>query len=110
MPPESDLSNTWGAATASGPGGPCTALHSCPASPHECPRHHAFALAGHRDFAAVEIDPAQRYISSLLRILDIQADAMRVLGQVLTWAAVALTVVSLCDYLYKNKAVLKEQK
>lgn len=32
------------------------------------------------------------------------------LGVILTWVALALTVISLIDYIVKNKDVLKEQK
>lgn len=43
-----------------------------------------------------------------LLIADIQAIAM--LTMAVTWIAVILTVVSLADYLLKNKQVMKEQK
>jgi CDP-diacylglycerol--glycerol-3-phosphate 3-phosphatidyltransferase len=33
-----------------------------------------------------------------------------ILEQVLIWASVALTVISLADYIYKNREVLKEEK
>ena len=32
------------------------------------------------------------------------------LGQILMWIALALTIISLIDYIAKNKDVLKEQK
>lgn len=38
-----------------------------------------------------------------------QLDILYLLGVVLSYAAVVLTVVSLIDYLYKNRGVLKEQ-
>ena len=42
--------------------------------------------------------------------LQLPGKVFEVLGLVLTWIALILTIVSLCDYLMKNKAVLKEQK
>ena len=36
--------------------------------------------------------------------------ALQLLTTIITWIAVILTVVSLIDYLIKNKDVLKEQK
>ena len=41
-------------------------------------------------------------------IANIQA--LQLLTTIITWIAVILTVVSLIDYLIKNKDVLKEQK
>ncbi len=41
-------------------------------------------------------------------LLDIPFVAFEILGQVLIWASLVLTVVSLVDYLVKNKEVLKE--
>ncbi len=38
---------------------------------------------------------------------DIQLPFFRVVTVILTWAALALTIVSLIDYVYKNRAVLK---
>ncbi len=35
---------------------------------------------------------------------------MRILTEVIMWIALALTVISLIDYLVKNKEVMKEQK
>ena len=46
----------------------------------------------------------------IVLILDVQNQFFVVLGDVLTGVALILTIVSLCDYLIKNKAVLKEQK
>lgn len=46
----------------------------------------------------------------IVLMLDIQLLAFQVLGIALTYIALILTVVSLIDYLIKNKAVLKEQK
>ena len=43
-------------------------------------------------------------------ILNVNHPAFQVLGTVLIYAALALTVISLCDYILKNKEVLKEQK
>ncbi len=49
-------------------------------------------------------------LMTVVLILNFQQRYMRLLGTVLTWAALALTVISLCDYLYRNRDVLKEQK
>lgn len=46
----------------------------------------------------------------IVLILDIPNPFFAVLGTVLTYIALALTVVSLIDYIAKNKNVLKEQK
>lgn len=46
----------------------------------------------------------------IVLILDIQTPFFTVLGIVLTYVALALTIVSLIDYIVKNKDVLKEQK
>ena len=43
-------------------------------------------------------------------ILDIQMPFLQILGTVLTYVALILTVVSLIDYIVKNKDVLKDQK
>lgn len=45
----------------------------------------------------------------IVLVLDIPNQAFQILGIVLTYIALILTVVSLVDYLYKNKGVLKEQ-
>ena len=42
--------------------------------------------------------------------LDIQMPFFQILGTVLTYVALILTVVSLIDYIVKNKDVLKDQK
>lgn len=42
-------------------------------------------------------------------ILDIPLKGFEIAEQVLIWAALILTVISLVDYLIKNKAVLKEE-
>lgn len=42
-------------------------------------------------------------------ILDIPLKGFEIAEQVLIWASLILTVVSLVDYLIKNKAVLKEE-
>lgn len=47
-------------------------------------------------------------VAVCLMIADIAA--IRLLTDVVTWIAVILTVVSLIDYLIKNKAVMKETK
>lgn len=46
----------------------------------------------------------------IVLILNIDHIAFQVLGTVLMWIAVVLTVVSLVDYVVKNKDVLKDQK
>ncbi len=44
----------------------------------------------------------------ILMIADI--NVLRILTQIVMWIAVLLTVVSLVDYIYKNREVLKDQK
>lgn len=46
----------------------------------------------------------------IVLILDIQTPFFQILGVILTYAALILTVISLIDYIVKNKGVLKEQK
>ena len=46
----------------------------------------------------------------IVLILDIQMPFFQILGTVLTYVALILTVVSLIDYIVKNKYVLKDQK
>lgn len=46
----------------------------------------------------------------IVLILDIQMLFFQILGTVLTYVALILTVVSLIDYIAKNKDVLKDQK
>lgn len=46
----------------------------------------------------------------IVLILDIPHGAFQILGTVLTYIALILTIVSLIDYVAKNKDVLKEQK
>ena len=46
----------------------------------------------------------------IVLILDIQNAGFQVLGVILTYVALILTVVSFIDYIVKNKQVLKEQK
>lgn len=45
----------------------------------------------------------------IVLILNIQMSFFQILGKILTYAALILTVVSLIDYIVKNKDVLKEQ-
>ena len=45
----------------------------------------------------------------LVLILNVQMPFFQILGKILTYAALILTVVSLIDYIVKNKDVLKEQ-
>ena len=46
----------------------------------------------------------------IVLILDIQMPFFQILGTVLTYVALILSVVSLIDYIVKNKDVLKDQK
>ena len=46
----------------------------------------------------------------IVLLLDIPNTFFEILGLALTYIALILTVISLIDYLVKNKAVLKEQK
>ena len=46
----------------------------------------------------------------IVLILDIQMPFFQILGTVLTYVVLILTVVSLIDYIVKNKYVLKDQK
>ena len=45
----------------------------------------------------------------IVLILNVQMPFFQILGKILTYAALILTVVSLIDYIVKNKEVLKEQ-
>ena len=45
----------------------------------------------------------------IVLILNFPGRFFEILGVILIWVALILTVVSLCDYLIKNKDVLKEQ-
>ena len=45
----------------------------------------------------------------IVLLLELPQPAFQILGIVLTYAALILTVVSLVDYVWKNKDVLKEQ-
>lgn len=49
-------------------------------------------------------------IMVVVLILNIDHIAFYVLGQVLIWVSLALTIISLIDYIVKNKDVLKDQK
>lgn len=46
----------------------------------------------------------------IVLILNIQNSVFQMLGTILIWVATILTVVSLIDYIVKNKDVLKDQK
>lgn len=46
----------------------------------------------------------------IVLVLNFPGEAFHVLAVILTWVALALTIISLCDYVIKNKDVLKEQK
>ena len=45
----------------------------------------------------------------IVLILNVQMPFFQILGKILTYAALILTVVSLIDYIVKNKDVLREQ-
>ena len=49
-------------------------------------------------------------IMIVMLILDFNNDIYRICTTVVTYIALILTIISLIDYLAKNKAVLKEQK
>lgn len=53
---------------------------------------------------------AFQMITVIVLILNIPGKAFAVIGTVLIYISLALTVISLIDYLVKNKDVLKEQK
>ena len=44
----------------------------------------------------------------IVLILNLPGTFFEILGILLTWVALILTIISLCDYLIKNKDVLKE--
>jgi CDP-diacylglycerol--glycerol-3-phosphate 3-phosphatidyltransferase len=46
----------------------------------------------------------------IVLILNFENPIFKILSVALTYIALALTVVSLIDYIYKNRAILKEQK
>ena len=46
----------------------------------------------------------------IVLLLNFDISAFKILGTVLVWIATILTVVSLIDYIMKNKDVLKDQK
>jgi CDP-diacylglycerol--glycerol-3-phosphate 3-phosphatidyltransferase len=46
----------------------------------------------------------------IVLILNIPGTVFAVIGNVLMWVAVILTIVSLVDYVVKNKDVLKDTK
>jgi len=45
----------------------------------------------------------------IVLILDLDSPFFQTLGMVLTYIALALTIISLVDYIYQNKGILKEQ-
>ena len=49
-------------------------------------------------------------IMCVLLILNLDAMFWNVLEQIFIWISLALTVISLADYMYKNRGVLKETK
>lgn len=46
----------------------------------------------------------------IVLILDFESQVFQILGVILTYIALALTIISLIDYIYKNKDILKEQR
>ncbi len=53
---------------------------------------------------------ASQMLMVIVLILNLPIAAFQMLGTVLTYIALILTVISLADYIAKNKDVLKEQK
>ena len=53
--------------------------------------------------------PTFQMLMVIVLILNVQMPFFQILGKILTYAALILTVVSLIDYIVKNKDVLKEQ-
>ena len=53
---------------------------------------------------------ASQMITVILLVLNIQNPFFQVLGTVFIYISLALTVISLIDYIVKNKDVLKDQK
>lgn len=49
-------------------------------------------------------------IMSVMLIINLDVPFINVLEQIAIYLSVALTIISLLDYLYKNKSVLKESK
>lgn len=46
----------------------------------------------------------------IVLILDFENSVFQVLGVILTYIALTLTIISLIDYIYQNKGILKEQR
>lgn len=46
----------------------------------------------------------------IVLILDFENSIFQTLGVILTYIALALTIISLIDYIYQNKGILKEQR
>lgn len=46
----------------------------------------------------------------IVLILDFENPVFQTLGVILTYIALALTIISLVDYIYQNKGILKEQR
>ena len=46
----------------------------------------------------------------IVLILDLENPIFQTLGVILTYIALALTIISLVDYIYQNKGILKEQR
>ena len=49
-------------------------------------------------------------LACILLIIQLPFGWAEVLEQVLIYLSLALTVISLCEYIWKNKSVLREQK
>ena len=57
-----------------------------------------------------KIKTVVQMVMTCFLIADLDFDVINVLEQILIYAALVLTVVSLIDYLYKNRGVLSSQK
>ena len=51
---------------------------------------------------------ACQMVMTIILIADI--NGLEIIEQVLIYASLALTIISLCDYLYHNRSVLQEKK
>ena len=65
--------------------------------------------AEHQIVIAGKFKTTFQMLMIIVLILDVNQQAFQVLGVILTYLSLALTVISLADYLIKNKGVLKEQ-
>ena len=55
-----------------------------------------------------KVKTVAQMIMSIVLILDFSFSGIEILEWILIWAAVALTIISLLDYIYKNRAVLSD--